>query len=140
MHESPFSARCRDMGANCGAVDAVVAAVRHDLGEHYRHGLPDPGLAPASEPTIDGVPTAVFGRDIPPWSAAAEPPENAVDDRTILLGRSTSAAFVRVDGQQALENTPFCFGEIAPAQTCLQKAALNQSSWATSIASTSEIP
>ncbi len=46
------------------------------------------------------------------------------------------AAVLRVDRQQALENTPFCFGEIASAQTCLQKAALNQSSWVRSIAST----
>ncbi len=35
VDESPFSARCRYVGADCGAVDAVVAAVRHDLGQRH---------------------------------------------------------------------------------------------------------
>lgn len=98
-----------------------MAAVRHDLGQRDRYGLPDPGLAPTPEPPANRVPTAIFWWHVAPWSAAAEPPENAVDNRTVLLGLSASAAIFRVDGQQIFENTPFCFGEIAPAQTCLQK-------------------
>jgi len=68
------------MGADCGAIDAVVAAVRHDLGQRHGNGLPDPGFTPSPEPTIDGVPTAIFGRYVASRSAAAEPPQNAVDD------------------------------------------------------------
>ncbi|MBY8827297.1 hypothetical protein, partial [Hephaestia mangrovi] len=34
--------------------------------------------------------------------------------------------------KQPLQNTPFCFGKIAPTQTRLQKAALNQPAIATS--------
>jgi CubicO group peptidase (beta-lactamase class C family) len=74
----PFSARCRDVGANGGAVDAVVAAVRHDLGQRDRYGLPDLGLAPAPKPQVDCVPVAVFGRSIAPWRAAAKTPEGTV--------------------------------------------------------------
>ena len=121
------------MGADCGAVDAVVPAICHDLGQRHRDCLPDPSFTPSPEPTVDGVPTAIFGRHVAPRSAAAEPPQNAVDDRAILLGRPASATVLRLNGQQALQNAPFRFGEIAPAQACLQKAALNQSSRASSI-------
>lgn len=72
------------MGANGGTVDAVVTAVCHYLGERYSHRFPDPGFAPAAEPAIDGVPATVFGRNIPPWRSASEPPEYAVDDRSVF--------------------------------------------------------
>lgn len=104
-----------------------MAAVRHDLGQRHRNGLPDPGFAPSPEPAIDGVPVAIFGRHVAPRSAAAEPPQDTVDDRAALLGRPASTTVLRLDGQQTLQNAPFCFSEIAPAQACLQKAALNQS-------------
>ena len=87
------------MGADCGAVDAVVAAVRHDFGERHGYGLPDPGLAPSPEPAIDGVPTAVFGRHIAPWSAAAKPPEYAVDYRAVLLGTPAATTVLRLNRQ-----------------------------------------
>lgn len=39
---------------------------------------------------------------------------------------SGSAKVFRFDGQQVPQNAPFRFSEIASAQACLQKAALNQ--------------
>src|ERR1700761_3284580 len=114
------------MGANCGAIDAVMAGIRHDLGQRHGNGFPDPGLAPASEPAIDRVPATVFGRNVAPWRSAPEPPQYAVDDRTVPLGPSASATVLRLDRQQVLQHAPFRFREIAPAQTCLQKTALNQ--------------
>ena len=126
----PFSARCRDVGANGGAVDAIVAAVCHDLGQRHGNALPNSRLTPSPEPPIDDVPAAIFGRHVAPRCAATEPPENAVDDRTVL---ARAACLLRLDGQQALQNAPFGFGEIASAQACLQKAALNQSYGHTSI-------
>ncbi len=104
-----------------------MAAVRHDLSQCHGDGLPDPSFAPSPEPSIDGVPTAIFGRHVSPRSAAAQPPEDTVDDRTVLFRRPTSTTVFRLDRQQSLKNAPFCFGEIAPTQACLQKAALNQS-------------
>ena len=62
----PFSARCRDVSANRGAIDAVIAAVRHDFGQRHCDGFPDPGLAPAAEPAIDRIPTPILGLDISP--------------------------------------------------------------------------
>src|SRR5579864_3047974 len=114
------------MGANRGAIDAVVAAVRHDLRQRDRDSLPDPGLAPAPESPVDRIPVAVFGRNITPGRSAAKPPKYPVDDRTVLLWASTAPPVRRVNRQQALQNTPFRFAQIAPAQACLQKAALNQ--------------
>jgi len=103
-----------------------MTAVRHDLGQRYRDGLPDPGFAPSPETAIDGVPTAVFRRNVSPRRSAPEPPKYAVDDRAVLFGPSTSPPVLRFDWQQAFQNALFRFGEIAPAQTYLQMAALNQ--------------
>ena len=121
------------MGADCGAIDAVVAAVRHDLSQRHRYSFPNPGFAPSAEPPIDGIPATVFGWNVPPRRSAPKTPKYAVDDRTILLGTPASATVLRLNGQQVLQNPPLSFCQIAPAQTCLQKAALNQSYDATSI-------
>lgn len=90
------------MGANRGAIDAVVAAVRHDLGQRDRDGLPDPSLAPAPEPAVDCVPVAVFGGDIAPWRATTKPPKYAVDDGPVLLGTAATTPVRRIDRQQTL--------------------------------------
>jgi hypothetical protein len=50
-----------------------------------------------------------------------------------LLGQPTSAPVLRLDWQQDPQNAPFCFGEIAPAQVRLQRAALNQGEVPTSV-------
>ena len=112
------------MGADCGAIDAVMAAVCHDFGQTHRHSLPDPGFAPSAEPAMDSVPASVFGRHVAPQDAAPEAPEYAVDDRAVLLGRSSSATVLWLDWQQALQDTPFCFGKISPAQACVLKRSL----------------
>ena len=114
------------MGANRGAIDAVVTAVRHDLGQRDRYGLPDPGIAPAPKPPVNRVPVAVFGRDIAPRRAATEPPEYPVNDRPVRFGPPTSPPVRCINRQQTPQNTPFRFAQIASAQACLQKAALNQ--------------
>jgi len=120
------------MGANRGAIDVVVAAVRHDLRQRDGHCLPDPGFTPPPEPPIDRVPIAVIGRDIAPRRATAKPPEYAVDNGAVLF-RPPATPMVRcLNRQQLPQNTPFCFCQIAAAQACLQKAALNQPSSATS--------
>jgi len=94
------------------------------------------GLALPAEPAIDGVPAPVFRRHVVPRRAAPEPPEYAVDDRAVLIGRSISAPVLALDRQHVLQDAPFRLGEIASAQACLQKAALNQSYGASSIRST----
>ena len=114
------------MGANGGAINAIVAAISHDLGQRNRDGLPDPSFAPAPEPPVDRIPVTVFRRNIAPWRAAAKPPEYTVDNRSVLFGATAPTSFCRFNRQQVLQNTPFRFTQIASPQTCLQMAALNQ--------------
>src|SRR3546814_12050583 len=79
-----------NVGANRGAIDAVMATVRHDLCQRDGYSLPDPSVAPTPEPSVDCVPVPIFRRNIAPWRAAAEPPKYAVDNQTVLL-RTASA-------------------------------------------------
>jgi len=98
------SARRRDMGANRGAVDAVMAAVCHDLGQCDRHCLPDPGTAPSPEPPVDRIPVAVSGRNIAPGRAATKPPEYAVDDGSVpFRGRRPRPRFDASIGSKPLK-------------------------------------
>ena len=121
------------MGADGGAVDAVVTAICHDLSKRHGDSLPDPGFAPPPEPSIDGVPASILGRNVAPRRSAPKPPEDAVDDGAVLLRAPASTTILRFDWQQALQNPPFRLGKIASAQTCLQKAALNQSEFIASM-------
>lgn len=114
------------MGAKRGAVDAVMASVDHDLGQRHRHRFPDTGLAPSTEPAIDRVPVTVFGRHIAPRDATAHPPEDAIDDRAVVLWSAPAPTVCGLYRQQPFQNAPFRFGKIAPAQACPQKIALNQ--------------
>jgi hypothetical protein len=109
-----------------GAVDAAMAAVHHDLGQRDRYGFPDPGLAPAPDPPADRVPVAIFGRHIAPSRAVAKPPKYAVDDRTVLFGRTSTPPVRRVNWQQSREKTPLGFTQIAPAQARHERKALDR--------------
>jgi hypothetical protein len=126
VDESPFYPRCRDVGADGGTVDAVVTSVRHHFGQGDQHDLPGAGLAQEPEPPIDRVPLAVLPRHFAPGRPAARPPENTVQNRSVL-GRAPSATTHRwFDRQQILQNPPLRFAQIAPAQSRLQRKALNQ--------------
>lgn len=117
------------MGANRGAIDVVVSALSHRLGESDGHALPDTAGAPAPEASIDRVPVAVLLRDIAPWRPGAKPPQYPIDDVAIVFGRSSSPALARfsLNRQQNLQNTPLDLAQIAAAQGCLlESAALNQ--------------
>jgi hypothetical protein len=83
--EFPFSARCRDLGASHGAVDAVVAAILHDPGQCDGHCLSDPGFAPLPESPIDRVPIAIFGQNTALGRTTAKPPDYAVDDGAVTF-------------------------------------------------------
>ena len=114
------------MGTNCGAIDAVVTTIRHDLGQGDRNDLPYPGFAPTSEPSIDHIPVTIFWRNIAPWRAAAKTPKYAIDDGTVLFGSTTTPSVRSINRKQGLQNAPLCFAQIASAQACLRKPALNQ--------------
>ena len=129
VDESPFSARCRDVRANRSAVDVVMSALGRGLGESDCHALPDARGTPAPEAPIDRVPVALFLRDIAPRRTRAQPPQDAIDDVSVVLGRPTPPAFAgfAFNRQQHLQDTPLDPRQIAAAQGCLlESAALNQ--------------
>lgn len=70
VDESPFYPRCRYVGADGGAIDAVVAGARHHLGQGNGHALPYAGLAPTPKAPIDRVPVAELLRHVAPGSTA----------------------------------------------------------------------
>ena len=118
------SARCRYVGADCGAVDAVVAAVRHHLGQRDRHGFPDPSLAPTSKPAIDRVPTAVLG-----GTSRHGAPDRSRQRMLLTTARLRSGRLPRPGLSGSIGNRPFstrslCLCKIAPAQGCLPKSSL----------------
>lgn len=97
-----------------------MAAFRHRLGERDRHALPDARGAPSSEAPVDRVPVAVLLRHVAPRRAAAQTPQDAVDNIAIILGRAASAALAGLafDRQQTLQNPPFRFRQIAATHDC----------------------
>src|SRR3974390_1001440 len=117
------------MGANRGAIDVVVPALCHGLGESDGDALPDTGGTPSPESPIDRIPVAILLRNVAPWRAGAQSPQDTVDDITIILGWSATAALPRLslNRQQNPQNTPLDLCQIAAAQGCLlESAALNQ--------------
>jgi hypothetical protein len=56
-----MSLRCRDVGADGYAVDAVVAGIRHDLGQRHRHDLLRLLSSSILKPSVDGVQLPYLG-------------------------------------------------------------------------------
>jgi hypothetical protein len=84
------------MSTNRGAVDVVVTALGHRFGESDGDALPNTGGAPSPETPVDRVPVAVLFRHVAPRRTGAQPPENAVDDISIVLRRASPSALPRL--------------------------------------------
>jgi hypothetical protein len=124
------------MSTNRGAVDVVVTALGHRFGESRGDALPDTGGTPSPKTPVDRVPVAVLLRHVAPGRTGAQPPENAIDDVAIVLGRAPPSALSRfsLNRQQNPQDTPLDLAQIAAAQGCLlESAALNQNEILTSI-------
>lgn len=81
---------CRDMGANQSAVDVVVFAFCHRFRKSDGHTLPDTAGAPPPKTPIE-FQLAVLLRHIAPGRAGTQPPQNAIDDVGVILGRPNPA-------------------------------------------------
>ena len=117
--------RRRDMGANCGA-DVPLSAIASARAVATLSQKP---LALQPKASIYRVPIAVLLRHVAPRWAGTQPPQNALDDVAIVLGRSSSPmlAGLSLNRQQHLQNTPLDLRQIAAAQDCLpESAAVNQ--------------
>src|SRR5262245_23554621 len=84
------------MGANRRAVDPVMPALDHRLGESDGHTLPHSAGAPAPETPVDRVPFSVLFRHIAPRRTGAKPPQDAVDDVATVRGRAPAASLSRL--------------------------------------------
>jgi hypothetical protein len=79
----------------------------HGSRQRCGNRFPYSGLAPSSKPLIDGHPFTVLLRQIPPWRACANAPQNTIHNRAIIAGRSAfSASF---GWQQVFQQLPFRF-------------------------------
>ena len=90
-------------------VDADASGVdHHDLafeggGNRGKKPVPHPGFTPADKPVVTGGRGAVALGHLGPWRAGPKPPENAVQNPTIIY-TGNPARLVR---QQRLDDRPF---------------------------------
>lgn len=105
MPRSPaphFARRTVLVDADTGGVDHDDLAFEGD-GNRRKPAIPHPGFAPANEPVVAGRRWAVTFVYLGPWRAAAEAPENAVQDPPVINPRNTA----RLVGQPWLDDRPF---------------------------------
>ncbi len=105
------------MGTNDGGIDMmglpVQRADRIGLSlDGSEEAVPDPGLFPAVEPGGDGGGRSIAGGQVGPGRAGAQDPEDAVDDRAVVVARAaTLAALGWATGwEQALDALPLAIG------------------------------
>ena len=108
------------MGADNGAVNEMQAPVDPALAvsaslERLQDALPDPGLAPAVEPARHGADRAITLGQVLPGRPGAVDPENAIDDRAVIVVRPPRARLLR--GQQRFQPLPLYISQIVTSHT-----------------------
>ena len=108
------------VGADDGAIDKVEQpielAVRiRLLLEGVEELLPDIRSLPAIEAAGHGWPGPVPLRQVPPGRPGAEDPQDAVDNRAMVMGRSPNLWFVR--WEQGFKPLPLRAGQISSAHS-----------------------
>ncbi len=103
------------MSTNDGGIDMMRFPVQFPggigVGLHRgEEAVPDPGLFPAIEPGGDGGGGPIAGGQVGPGRAGAQDPEDAVDDRPVVVARAAPlAALDRTAGlEQGFEPRPLC--------------------------------
>src|SRR5262249_48543431 len=111
----------RPRGGSAGAVDGGIDAPQVALDEALAvqaeqqgvEGLgPGAVLAPAVEAVVDGLPGAVALRRVRPGGAGGQGPEDAVDQRPVVLPGAAGLAVVVAVGEERLEPLPLGVGEV----------------------------
>ena len=91
-------------------MDFDVAGVDHQpfvIGiddQFLQESLPETLVAPAAKPAVGVFPVPVIWRQIPPGSAGAQDPENAVEKKPVVFGSATPEALL--SGQMGFEQFP----------------------------------
>lgn len=126
-HKPPFSARCRDVAANAGAVDHTLPVVgQSEINQRLQERIPDALFGPAPEPDIDRVPLAVALVHVAPGTTSPQYVEHTIEKAPIIPGRPrptprSGGSSGPISSQSASDKSP---GPI----TVPQKAFLNQNS------------
>ena len=111
------------MGAHDGGIDHL-----HDGGraallvQRVEHQFEQPGLRPAAELLVDGVPLAEILVQIAPRRPGPRDPEDAVEYPPVILGRPPALATPR--DHQGFEKRPFLIRHQAANQDRLPKSSL----------------
>ena len=98
------------MRTNGSAVDHLdVALARRRNGVHQH--VPHPGLSPSREAIVAGGARTISLRQVAPWCARSQHPEDAVQYTTVINPRHAS----RLVRQERLDRTPLEVGQIISA-------------------------
>src|SRR5262245_40614383 len=128
----------RPGGSGAGAVDGGIDAPQVALDEatliqEQPQGVEDLGpgavLAPAVEAVVDGLPGAVaFGR-VRPGGAGVQVPEDAVDQRAVVLPRVPCLAVVVALREERLDPLPLRVGKIKAVHGGLLRETAHLARW-----------
>ena len=105
------------VGTNDGGIDVMGLPVEFARGigvglHRGEEAVPDPGLFPAVEPRGHRGGGAIAGGQVGPGRARAQDPEDAVDDRAIVVARAAPLAALgwATGWEQALDVLPLAIG------------------------------
>jgi hypothetical protein len=96
------------VGAHQREVERDIIVVRI-VDEGIEHLFPDPGLGPAGEALMQGLPLAVTLRQVMPVRAGSQHPQDAVHEGQIVLRRASGIA--RLARHQLFDPSPLDRGE-----------------------------
>src|SRR6516164_4099132 len=111
----------RPGGSRPGPIDGGIDTPQVPLDEAamiqpQQQGVEDLGpsavLAPAVEAVVDGLPGAVALGGVLPGRAGVQVPEDAVDQRAVVLPRMAGLAVVEAVGEERFHPSPLLVGEV----------------------------
>ena len=95
-----------DRGVDAPEVVAQAATALQVIEQPGHEAGPGPVLAPAVEPIIDGLPGAIPLWEIPPGGPGVEHPEDAIEDRVMVVPRAPRPAVMGGVGQEGFDLPP----------------------------------
>ena len=116
----PFSAHCRNMAANRGAVDHVLPVVgQAEIDQSLQHGIPDALLGPAPEPDVDRVPLPIALMHVAPGAANPQDVQHSIEIAPVISGRASMPALPksRLESELNRIGNPFCQRDLGATQT-----------------------
>src|SRR5262249_17818957 len=95
-----------DRGVDAPEVVAQAAPALQVIEQPGHEAGPGPVLPPAVEPIIDGLPRAIPLREVPPGGPGVEHPEDAIEDRVMVVPGAPRPAVMGGMGQEGFDLLP----------------------------------